>query len=452
MKRNRVLATGLVAVFAYGIVVVASASAVTFSLAEWLVNGAPVHTELSSEISGELLLEDTKVPILGKAMVLCSGALTGWVGSNSLARVSEVLTLSGAAISTTPLSGEALVCTNQENCEEPLVWALGLGWEGETEFMEDSGTFSIVLLKGMSGELGYEIECMKTVIGAITDECKTGEGVAELTLEGTTLLGRFSEAFTELAGAKLANCTQGGAESGIVEGEGAFTVSGGGELTVSPESKLSFLLAEWLVNGVAAVAELLVETTGELLLEDTKVPLLGKAMVLCSGILTGWVGPNSLNWLSEVLTLSGAAISSTPLTGEALVCTNQENCEEPLVWPVGLPYENEAELMEDSGAFFADLLKGTKGEVGYEIECMKSVIGAITDECKTAESVAELTLEDTTLLEKISEAFTELAGAKLANCTQGGTETGIVEGEGNETLSGGGELTASSEAVVWVES
>ncbi len=105
--------------------------------------------------------------------------------------------------------------------------------------MEDSGTFFAGLGKAKTGEGGYEIECMKSVIGALTDECKAGEGAGELTLEGTTLLGRGSEAFTELAGAKLANCSQGGTETGIVEGEGAITLSGGGELTASSESSVA---------------------------------------------------------------------------------------------------------------------------------------------------------------------------------------------------------------------
>ncbi len=223
-----------------------------------------------------------------------------------------------------------------------------------------------------------------------------------------------------------------------------------GVLVAASASAVTFLLAEWLVGGVAVTTELLVETSGELLLEDTNVPLLGKAMVLCSGIFDGLVQPNSLDWVTEVLTLSGTSVSSTPLSGTALTCTNQENCEEPLVWAIGLPYETEVELMEDSGTFFADLLlaKGTGGEVGYEIECMKSVIGAITDECKTSEGVAELKLEGTNLVGVFSEAFTTLAGAKLANCTQGGTESGIVEGEGVEKLNEGGELTASSESSV----
>ncbi len=222
-------------------------------------------------------------------------------------------------------------------------------------------------------------------------------------------------------------------------------------LTTANERILpTFLLAEWLVGGTAVTTELLTETTSELLLEDTKVPLLGKAALLCSFILDGWVGPSSLDWISEILTLSGVAVSTTALSGTAVTCTNQENCEEPLVWAVNLGWETELELMEDSGTFFIDLIKPHSGggSPGWEIECMKSIIGTVTDECTAAEAGAELALEGTTLLGNFSAAFTELAGIKLANCTMGGTETGVVEGGGSFAVSGGGELTASSESAV----
>jgi hypothetical protein len=239
MKTHKLLGIAMLAVFAFAAVLAASASAATFLLAEWLVGGSAVTSELLTETIGELLLEDTKTP-LGAADVLCSGILDGWVGPNSLNWVTEVLSLNGTAVSSTQLSGTALTCTNQANCEEPLVWAAHLEWESEVELMEDTTTFFADLVKSHSGTtVGWEVECMKSIIGAITDECVSAEGVSELALEGTTLLGNFSRAFTELAGAKLATCSLGGENSGIVEGGGAITLSGGGELTASSESAVS---------------------------------------------------------------------------------------------------------------------------------------------------------------------------------------------------------------------
>ncbi len=220
-------------------------------------------------------------------------------------------------------------------------------------------------------------------------------------------------------------------------------------IAATPAFAVTFLLAEWLVGGTAITTELLVEVSGEILLEDTKVPILGKAMILCSGTGVGLVQPNSLGEGSEILTLSRTAISNSPLSGEALTCVDQENCEEPLLWPIGLPAEGEVELMEDSGTFFAVLgFAPSDLEGGWEVECMKSVIGAITDECRALQGATELALEGTTLLLKNTEAFNELSGEKLGNCSQGGAESGILEGEGALTLSEGGELTASSESSV----
>jgi hypothetical protein len=222
-----------------------------------------------------------------------------------------------------------------------------------------------------------------------------------------------------------------------------------GAILATAASAQTFLLAEWLVGGVAVATELLVETTGELLLSDTAL----KAMVLCSGILDGWVGPNSLDFITEVLSLSGGPIAQTVLAQTPLLCEAQEGCmtsgETPNVWAINLPWESEVELMEDGTTFFADLIlpHSGGGNPGWTVEC--TILGVKSeDECKAPEGVTELKLEGSTLLGVFSEAFTELAGAKLATCSFAGGETGIVEGEGVEKLSETGELTASSEGIV----
>jgi hypothetical protein len=210
--------------------------AVEFFLAEWLAGGAAVTTELATQTTGELLLEDTKTPV-GKAKVLCGFILDGWVASNSLGRVNEVLNLAGEAISSTPLSGLALECTAQSGCESssaPKVWPVGLGWETEVELMEYTGnSFELLTLPHSGGaNPGWEIECL--VLGlAVSDECTAPEGVTELTLEGATLLGKLSLAITELAKAPLALCSRSGEETGVFEGENSITLNGGGELTAS---------------------------------------------------------------------------------------------------------------------------------------------------------------------------------------------------------------------------
>jgi len=216
-------------------------------------------------------------------------------------------------------------------------------------------------------------------------------------------------------------------------------------------SKTLFLLAEWLASGAAVTTNLSTETTHELLFEDVNTAI-GKVAVLCSGFLDGWVGPNSLGWVSEVLNLAGEAISTTALTGLALECTAQGGCESssaPKVWLLNLGWETEVELMEQAGTFFTllSLPHSGGGNPGWELECL--VLGIATvDECTASENAAELALEGASLLAKLSLAYTELAEAKLVTCSQGGEESGIFEGEGSIALKAGGELTASSEGSV----
>jgi len=231
-----------------------------------------------------------------------------------------------------------------------------------------------------------------------------------------------------------------------------FALLAFGVLTAaSASATVTFLLAEWLVNGAAVTTELVNTTTGELLLEDTAL----KADVLCSGVFDGWVGPSSLDFISEVLSLAEPGVATgTPLSGPGITCEAQSTCAStpaPLVWPVNLPWETEVELMEDEGKiYFVDLITSKIGEVGYELEC--TVLGVkSTDECKATTAASQLTLSpvggSVVLLGEFSEAFTLLAEAKLGKCTFAGGETGEVEGGGAFGMVGGGELTVSSDGI-----
>jgi hypothetical protein len=136
-----------------------------------------------------------------------------------------------------------------------------------------------------------------------------------------------------------------------------------------------------------------------------------------------------------------------------LLCVAQEGCsstaETTNVWPIGLPYEGEVELLEQTGYTGFGVLGGSQqaGSVGFYIEC--TILGVrSSDECTVAQTGAELTLSGTSAVVVDSEAFTELAGLKLGTCSFAGGETAVLEGSGILAVSGGGELTASSEGVV----
>jgi len=242
MKKLQILSIALVAVFAFGVLVAGSASAaVTTLLAEWLVNGVaiPEGTNLASETTGELELEDTKT-LLGASTVKCSGILVGTVGFDGADTITEVLNLANPKVATgTPLTGTALECTEVKVCEEPLVWPVNLPWNTLLELVEQGGEvfFADLILPGPSGKgPGWEVECMKTITKPV-DEC-TGEGTTKLGLEGATLTGSFEELFRELMGVALANCTQSKEATGHVlsVGTGTIKLVSGETLNASSET------------------------------------------------------------------------------------------------------------------------------------------------------------------------------------------------------------------------
>lgn len=235
MRKIYILGLTLFAALGFSAVAVASASAVEFLLAEWLIGGNPVAASTSSEAIGELLLEDLKTAI-GAIGVLCVGSLDGTVNADGEDTITQALNAAKELIGA-PLTGLALECVEEKgSCPSPLVWAENLPWNTLAELMVD-GTeefFVDLLLKGtgVTGNPAWEVECMGAI--ATSDLCEAApEGISKLTNLTADVGAKFEEAFTELAGIKLATCTRsiGGTEenAGIVEsdGEGLITATGG---------------------------------------------------------------------------------------------------------------------------------------------------------------------------------------------------------------------------------
>lgn len=189
--------------------------------------------------------------------------------------------------------------------------------------------------------------------------------------------------------------------------------------------------AEWLFNGAAVTAALSAEfTETEMLLEDTKVSGV-KAVVKCSLILDGSVTTSGGGEIKELLNSSKEAISLTPLSGLALSCTGVENCGEPKVWAVDLPWSVELAAGEVSGKelFMITIPKGTGGNPGWYVEC--TVFGVkISDEC--TDEVAESEAKNVTGgVEAIFSATQEEElRVPLATCSQSKEATGVMEGKG----------------------
>ncbi|HEX3693089.1 MAG TPA: hypothetical protein VHU13_07065 [Solirubrobacteraceae bacterium] len=224
MKKMQILVAGCLFLFAFS-VVVASASAVTFLLAEWLINNVPVTGILLVETAGEVELISLNGAGLGvKSEVLCSGIGVGWIGEDGLTFGSELLTLSKELISNTELVGLALSCTNIKECTNPTVWPDGVPGEGLAVLIEETGFTGFA---GLAFSVGYYVECT-SILGKISELCSAAEGVAQLTNEANgTVDGEGSDAFQLLAGLTLGTCTAGGAESAEARGLGIGTPDAG---------------------------------------------------------------------------------------------------------------------------------------------------------------------------------------------------------------------------------
>jgi len=235
MKRFHLMLAALLALFAVSAVAVSAASAVEFLLALWLEGGSPVTSILLVESEGELELTGLNAGNLKiKVKVLCSGILDGWVGPESLDFISELLVLGGTrAIPTATLTGEALLCTNIENCTEPEVWA-DVPFESEVELMVDGAeTFFVDLLF----KAGYYVQCLVAgvTIAELCEQTEANPGIVKLTNEANgTVDGEFLDSFQTLGGGVLGTCTLGGAESSEVSGLG-ITLETGVSLSVSSE-------------------------------------------------------------------------------------------------------------------------------------------------------------------------------------------------------------------------
>jgi hypothetical protein len=225
MKKIQILGLALVAVFAFGVIIAASASAEEFLLAQWLVAGALVTSALPSLSEGEILLHNTKTGL----HIVCSFHAEGTIGPNSLDTITEVLSLTGVKTGT-PLANEteALLCKSVAGCENSAtdieVWPVGLPWQTEVELAEPSGKFFDLIFKAK-----YELLCL--VLGiASSEECTAAEGTAA---EVVNAAGGGVEA-AEKPASPNASCTIGGAESGEnVPLAGNLTTSSEGAVTVS---------------------------------------------------------------------------------------------------------------------------------------------------------------------------------------------------------------------------
>jgi hypothetical protein len=224
-----------------------------------------------------------------------------------------------------------------------------------------------------------------------------------------------------------------------------FAVSAFTAAIASMASAAETLLALWLANGAEFTGNLAVNAEGELLLEDEKVPLLGKVAIVCSGLFEGTVnGENGEGELIMLWSLGTSQVLVEPkLVGAGLLCTAQTGCETSTtdieVWPTELPLLTLL-FLEEPGLFLVLVFSGGAGQaVGYEMKCL--VLGAVAEEeCKEPNNDLEIEVLNVT-----GGVETMEKGEPNQTCSEGGAASGnIFAIAGNiANLTEGGPLSAS---------
>jgi hypothetical protein len=221
----------LAAVFAFSAYAASSSFAV---VPKWFVSGAEA-TGNAVDSEGLLELSDTKAPIVGLSTIHCEGILDGTVSTEGKDEVTEVLDLAEPTKAKigTELTGVALKCTAVAGCETGTdieVWVDNLTWHTQ---LEEAGGVVYDTLSGAGAEKepGYEVLCL--VFGVnVVDLCEGKlSGVVENMVGEGDILTTFTEA-VETALGQLATCTLGGAETGVVVGEGLTLTESGLSLEV----------------------------------------------------------------------------------------------------------------------------------------------------------------------------------------------------------------------------
>jgi len=143
-------------------------------------------------------------------------------------------------------------------------------------------------------------------------------------------------------------------------------------MTASASAVLTFELALWLLDGADVISPVLVDSLGELLLEN----LLNGAAIECSGLFEGFVEAESLDLVTIVYDLSGTLWEE--LVGSGVACSSEKLCTEGRgkAWPIKLPWETEVERDPENGLFY-ELTLGAE----WHLEC--TVLGIKAEELCT---------------------------------------------------------------------
>lgn len=230
MRKIHVFGFAVFAVFAFSVMVAASASAAT---AEWLAGKEEAITAaLASETTGSLTLGNPNgLGLKVSVKALCTGVFVGTVGPSKEDSTTEVL---NAAKTSSTIS-----CTDVENCETAEASAVNLPWL--TELIESEVAKKMVVLdvifSGGKGEPGWKVTCTEPLVGKVSETCEGtasihGSSVLENDAAESDVLGTFIKAENNkflCSGSK----TEEGFTTTEEDGAGLVFLTGGEALSVN---------------------------------------------------------------------------------------------------------------------------------------------------------------------------------------------------------------------------
>jgi hypothetical protein len=208
MKKTHVLGLALVAVFAFSVVSVASASA-----HEWLHKGVTVTGEETGVTSSGTIELHKEGGLGGAAVIECTGEFVGTVNTGGKSTVTKVVKgTEEGTIKCTSLSG---LCGTNTSVN---VTALNLPWSGLLVELTNKKTpaesFVANEAKGTGGEPGYEVSCGLSVSCTGTEF----EFLKAINVE-PAVFEFLHESTGQERESGLSSCTDGG--SGWVTGSGS---------------------------------------------------------------------------------------------------------------------------------------------------------------------------------------------------------------------------------------
>lgn len=163
MKKNQLLGIAFVVMCAFSVFVfTTTAFALSFAAAEWLENGNAVAAAKNTVTEGELLFENLE----NKASFLCSGEFDGTVNAAGADEVTQVLSLTLAAVQSLdePNATGGIKCSEDGNtCETGTeIWPLNLPWKSDAVLDVEEPTlfFDLILLNANNVGPGYFILCL----------------------------------------------------------------------------------------------------------------------------------------------------------------------------------------------------------------------------------------------------------------------------------------------------